>query len=121
MKIKLNKGLYYMLMEALRRYKKFNYGNESMTTAWTGLAYPSHAKSTVESGYMRFLNHRQISRCRDWLILTEKGAKIVSKWMEDGYTKLKFIPDDWEYPVNDKDEFPPKVLEIDFEETKEIK
>ena len=117
MKIKLNKSQYYILMEALRRYIKFNDKNQSITECWTGLGHESYARKVIDAGLMNWSgNHPPSYRCSGWLCLTEKGAKIVSKWIDQGYVNIKFFAVDdieWEYPINSNGDMPPFAVEID--------
>lgn len=114
MKIQLNRSEYWILLEALRRYLKFNDLNKSITECWTGLGYQSQVKSVVEKGYMNWISGQPYKRCLGWLQLTEKGSKIILKWIEEGYTELKFIKDlDSEYPTKNGI-LPGQLVEIDL-------
>lgn len=114
MKIKLNKSEYWILLEALRRYLKFNQYNQSITECWTGLETSFTEKSTVEKGYMNFIHGNPYKRCLGWLKLTQKGSKIIEKWIEEGYTELEFVEGlDWEYPTKNGN-LPGQLVEIDL-------
>ena len=91
MKIKLTQSQHYTMMESLRRYLKFNDQKKSITEAWTGLSFASHVKETIDAGYMDWVSGKPYSRCAGWLHLTEKGSKIISTWVNQGYTNLKFF------------------------------
>ena len=113
MKIKLNKSEYWILLEALRRYLKFNDQNKSITECWTGLEYSPRAKIVIEKGYMNWV-YKKPYRSPGWLKLTEKGSKIILKWIEEGYTDLEFFKKyDWEFPS--KNGFlPDQIIEINL-------
>lgn len=111
MKIKLNHSEYWILLEALRRYLKFNDQNKSITECWTGLEYSSRVKTIIEKGYMNWV-YKKPYRSLGWLKLTEKGSKIILKWIEEGYTDLEFLKEyDWEYPTKNNS-LPGNVVEI---------
>ena len=113
MKIKLNKSEYWILLEALRRYLKFNDQNKSTTECWTGLETLTTAKSVIEKEYMEWV-YRKPYRNLAWLKLTEKGSKIILKWIEEGYTNLEFLKEyDWEFPSKNGN-LPGKLVEIDL-------
>jgi len=116
MTIKLNTAQHYTMMEALRRYLKFNDRKESITECWTGLNYYSYVKDVIDAGYMEWVGNNPHERCAGWLRLTINGSKIVNKWIELGYTTLKFFRyngNDWEYPLNSEGNMPPRIIEID--------
>ena len=113
MKIKLNKSEYWILLEALRRYLKFNDQNKSTTECWTGLETLTTAKKVIEKGYMEWV-YKKPYRSLGWLKLTEKGSKIIEQWINDGYTELEFIEGfDWEYPTKNKN-LPGQLVEINL-------
>ena len=114
MKIKLNHSEYWILLEALRRYLKFNDQNKSITECWTGLEYYSKAKSVIEKGYMNWTCGKPYWGCLGFLNLTEKGSKIIEKWIKEGYTELEFLKEyDWEYPTKNGN-LPNQLVEIDL-------
>jgi len=113
MKIKLNHSEYWILLEALRRYLKFNDQNKSITECWTGLETLTSAKSIIRKEYMDWV-YRKPYRSLGWLHLTEKGSKIILKWIEEGYTDLQFLKEyDWEYPTKNNI-LPGNIVEINL-------
>jgi len=114
MKIKLNKSEYWILLEALRRYLKFNQYNQSITECWTGLSGFSNAKSVIKNGYMTWVHGKPLKRCIGWLKLTENGSKIIEQWINDEYIELEFIKDlNWEYPTKNGN-LPGQLVEINL-------
>ncbi len=83
---------YHCLIEALRRFESFGKdqgGKQKKWTIknlvqhnWTGLGYPSSYKKAVQTGYFTGM---QTPKILNWHNLTEKGAKIVLKWHNEGY------------------------------------
>lgn len=113
MKIKLNNSEYWMLLEALRRYLKFNDENRSTTECWTGLTTLTGAKSVLKKGYMEWV-YKKPYRSSGWLRLTKKGSKIIEKWIAEGYTDLQFLKEyDWEFPTKNNI-LPGRIIEIDL-------
>lgn len=109
----MTQAQHLLMMEALRRFLKFNNQKLPLITAWTGLGYASHYKPVIDAGWMTWISGRIPSRrCMGWLRLTEEGAKIVQQWIDAGYTHLKFIERDWEYPFNKDGKLPPKHVEL---------
>jgi len=58
---------------------------KSLTEAWTGLEYASYAKAVTDAGLMVFIG-KYAPRSLGWMRLTDKGAAIVQKWLDAGYT-----------------------------------
>ena len=113
MKIKLNHSEYWILLEALRSYLKFNDQNKSITECWTGLATLTNAKNVIKKGYMDWV-YKKPYRSLGWLHLTEKGSKIILKWIEEGYTNLEFLKVyDWDFPSKNG-LLPDQIVEIDL-------
>ena len=113
MKIKLNKSEYWILLEALRRYLKFNNQNKLITEHWTGLETLTTAKSVIEKGYMNWV-YKKPYRSLGWLKLTEKGSKIILKWIEEGYTDLEYLKEyNWDFPSKNGT-LPDRIVEIDL-------
>lgn len=93
----MNRGTFFMLTEAARRYKCHNTQGKSITEAWTGLAYATDAKGALSNGYMRWVS-KPHPRCLGWLQLTDKGAAIVQGWIDteqiviENYEITKYPP-----------------------------
>lgn len=72
---RLGKRQHAILFEAGRRLREFHSG-ENPLEAWTGLGMPSEYRTVVKAGLMRPTS-REIPRCPQWYVLTEKGLYIV--------------------------------------------
>lgn len=82
---KIPMAVYRILLEALRRYCSFHPG-ELLTEAWVGLGTESPYRAAVEGGYMTYHDGKKpFKRCSGWYVLTEKGARIVKQWLDNGY------------------------------------
>jgi hypothetical protein len=75
-----------LLKEALRRWRQRSPGDhtggQTLTTAWTGLGSATQYKPAVNAGLMECatqLNPGYLT----WWRLTEKGAAIVQKWLNE--------------------------------------
>lgn len=76
---------HWALKEALRRYTRFHRG-EDLLTAWTGLGTKTTYKEALEKGFMAWVHGEPYPRTANWLRLTSKGARIVQRWLDQGYT-----------------------------------
>ena len=74
------------LIMALIRCKAY-YDGKPLTEAWAGLGTLTEYKQAYESGYMHPLDGDITPRIVHWWLLTEKGAAIVRKWLDEGYGK----------------------------------
>jgi len=82
---KLTKEVKRNLIEATRRYLRFNIGRDSLTEGLTGLALWSDCSETISKGYMKLVSTP--TRCGyNWLRLTDEGARLVQKWLDAGIT-----------------------------------
>lgn len=87
MKTNLRAGVYWPLVEALRRFTTFGQRepyNGKILRAMTGLGAPSYYSKAVEAGYMEPASSI-VPRCNSWYRLTPKGALVISYWMGQGY------------------------------------
>jgi hypothetical protein len=73
-----------LLLEALRRFSKFNDLNQSITEAWTGLGSYSTYKPCADAGLME-ISTSPNPGYSTWWRLTEKGAMIVNAMRNMGY------------------------------------
>ena len=94
MKRKLGVHQKAMLLEALRRYSRFH-RDEKLTIAWTGLGSFSQHETVYNAGLMTYATSPNPGYMT-WWRLTEKGAEIVQKWLDAGYTHRN-IEDDLNY------------------------
>ena len=83
-KLRLGKNQLSLLLEALRRYTRFNNQNKSITEAWTGLGSASCYAPAVNGGYMQVATSPNPGYIT-WWKLTEKGAMIVNAMLKEGY------------------------------------
>jgi hypothetical protein len=105
----LTSNQYSLLLEALRRFIRFA-DNKTLKSAWTGLGYKTVYKPVLDARMMVWVDYVvPRSRTMGWLTLTDLGAKIVQKWIDDGYTQLYF-DGHWETPVNENNLKPPKSV-----------
>lgn len=97
-------SIQFNLVEALRRFEMQEHRPNALTWTvenlvkykWTGLAYASNMKQTTAKGYMRCAC-KYPPRTLGWYLLTEKGAKIVLEWHNQGFG----FDEDW-YGYNAK-------------------
>lgn len=75
--VKYSAHLNRLLVEAARRYCRFNTDNKPLTEAWTGLGTPAQYRPAYEAGLMKPLDVRMQPRINIWWVLTEKGAAVV--------------------------------------------
>ena len=99
--MKLKTQVYWNLVEALRRFTRFGstYRDSSILGAWTGLGYKTWYQEAINNGYMTFADHSQtrfVPRAMAWLVLTPKGAEIVQRWLDQGFSYKKI--EAGEYP-----------------------
>lgn len=88
-----------LLREALRRYTQFH-ASKKLKDVCTGLGTATEYKPVFDAGYMTYANGPNPGYLT-WWKLTDKGLKIVQKWVDEGYSheKLPYYPD-----VIDEDE-----------------
>jgi hypothetical protein len=82
------------LVEALRRRLCYN-ANLSLTRQWTGLGTEAEYRGAIKAGLMEFVYETPPSREYGWLRLTEKGAKIVQAWIDQGIGVKDFKVDQY--------------------------
>lgn len=109
--IKLTNKERTALNEALRRFVRFSDG-KSLKDSWTGLGHATDYKQVIEKGFMTWATGTPSKGCMGWLSLTDKGCQIVQKWLDDGYTKL-FWDGNWEYVVNESNQKPPFIVDVE--------
>lgn len=81
----MKKRTYNLLLEALRRYCSFSAG-ESLSRAWLGLGTEADYRQGINDGYFTWHDGRvPPKRCMGWLVLTEKGQKVILNWLAHGY------------------------------------
>lgn len=99
--MKLKAQEYALLCEALRRYLCFH-KDENLLTAWTGLGFETAYRPVLDASLMAWVDDEVPSpHTMGWLRLTEKGAAIVSHWMENGYGKfVGHSPSNYFPPMN---------------------
>lgn len=76
--------LHECLTEAARRYTRFHRG-KLLTEALVGLGTASDYRTALRGGYMALVYGRT-PYCIGWLRLTDKGAAIVQRWLDEGVT-----------------------------------
>lgn len=87
--MKLTNQVYWNLVEAVRRFTRFGktYRKPTLTGAWTGLGFKSDYQETVDKGYMVLDGQKEFNfRSMAWLRLTPKGAEIVQRWLDQGFS-----------------------------------
>lgn len=108
---RMSKKTFGLLKEALRRYECFavrqrnqTWDIESIVSNFTGYGNFIQHQIAVDEGYM-VPNEPDANRGHtQWWSLTEKGARLILKWHEQGFTcgeewKLVTMPDYENYKV----------------------
>jgi len=90
----LKRDIFSWLVEALRRElmhgdKDYN-ANKALTEKWLGLGMPSTYKQIVAEGYMVPVHPPITPKVEAWYKLTEKGARVVQFWLDQGITLSNF-------------------------------
>jgi len=102
--MRLRESVYRILVEATRRYSRHGEGKD-ITKAWTGLGYPSEFAAAHKAGLMRPLHDPPTPRIMGWWMLTDKGARIVQKWLDQGFDHLR-IETSGDLPPREVDDSP---------------
>ena len=95
--LQLRNSEYGVLVEALRRRSRF-FGNPSggpsIIEQWTGLGSANTYRQAVEAGYMICAADLNLGY-DTWWKLTEKGARIISFWIGQGWNHTRIEAGDW--------------------------
>ena len=78
------------LIEALRRRLAFASKNEALKDQWVGLGFENRYKTTINGRYMKWTHGQPYKGTMGWLQLTDKGCKIIEKWIANGVTLEDF-------------------------------
>ena len=82
--MRLKNDEYNCLVMAMIRCKAY-YDGKPLTEALAGLGSPSEYKQAYDDGYLVPAYGHITPRVANWWKLTEKGAAVVGKWLEEGY------------------------------------